>query len=130
VTETNVPNLENIKYFGNSNEAHIIYNFNLPTLLLHSLWRGNSDYLTRWSMSLPPTPAGCTYLNFTASHDGIGLRPAEGILSDNEIDLLVSDMQRFGSEVTTRAISEASERPYEINTTWMEAMIRNRKGSR
>ncbi|MDZ7827848.1 MAG: hypothetical protein U5R48_19580 [Gammaproteobacteria bacterium] len=26
-------------------------------------------------------PAGCTFLNFTASHDGIGLRPAEGLLS-------------------------------------------------
>ena len=128
VTETNVPNLENIKYFGNSNEAHIIYNFSLPPLLLHSLWRGNSDYLTKWSMSLPPAPLGCAYLNFTASHDGIGLRPAEGILSDDEIDLLVSDIQQFGGEVTTRAISKTSERPYEINTTWMEAMKGTAKG--
>ena len=128
VTETNVPNFENIKYFGNSNEAHIIYNFSLPPLLLHCLWRGNSDYLTKWSMSLPPAPMGCTYLNFTASHDGIGLRPAEGILSDDEIDLLVSDMQQFGAEVTTRAISKTSERPYEINTTWMEAMKGTAKG--
>lgn len=128
VTETNVPNLENIKYFGNSNEAHIIYNFSLPPLLLHALWRGNSDYLTKWSMSLPPSPVGCAYLNFTASHDGIGLRPAEGILSDDEIDSLVSDMQQFGGEVTTRAISKTNERPYEINTTWMEAMKGTAKG--
>ncbi|MEJ2115147.1 MAG: alpha-amylase family glycosyl hydrolase [Gammaproteobacteria bacterium] len=75
VTETNIPNIENLKYFGNSNEAHIIYNFTLPPLLLNAMWEGNSDYLVRWSMSLPPAPQDCTYLNFTASHDGIGLRP-------------------------------------------------------
>jgi sucrose phosphorylase len=122
LTETNIPNIENLKYFGNSNEAHIIYNFSLPPLLLNAMWVGNSDYLVRWSMSLPPAPFGCTYLNFTASHDGIGLRPAEGILSDDEIDSLVVGMQSFGGEVTSRAISDVAKRPYEINITWMSAM--------
>ncbi len=122
ITETNIPNIENLKYFGNSNEAHIIYNFSLPPLLLNAMWAGNSDYLVRWSMSLPPAPLGCTYLNFTASHDGIGLRPAEGMLSDSEIDSLVSGMRDFGGEVTSRAISDSGERPYEINITWMSAM--------
>ncbi len=128
ITETNIPNLENIKYFGNANEAHIIYNFSLPPLVLHALWRGNSEYLTSWSMSLPPAPVGCTYLNFTASHDGIGLRPVEGILSDQEIDKLVSGMRDFGGQVTSRAITDAGERPYEINITWFEAMKGNSIG--
>ncbi len=122
ITETNIPNLENLKYFGNSNEAHIIYNFSLPPLLLNTMWTGNCDYLVQWSMSLPPAPLGCTYLNFTASHDGIGLRPAEGILNNSEIDALVSGMQEFGGEVTSRAITDSGERPYEINITWMSAM--------
>lgn len=122
VTETNVPNLENLKYFGNTNEAHIIYSFSLPPLLLHALWKGESEYLTNWSMSLPPAPYGCTYLNFTASHDGIGLRPAEGIISDIEIDQLISAMKSYGGEITTRAINDVGERPYEINITWFEAM--------
>lgn len=129
VTETNIPNLENLKYFGNSNEAHIIYNFSLPPLLLHALWAGNSEYLTKWSMSFPPAPLGCTYLNFTASHDGIGLRPVEGMLLDSEIDALVSGMRQFGGEVTTRSITAAGERPYEINITWFEAMKGTRKGT-
>jgi len=122
ITETNIPNIENLKYFGNSNEAHIIYNFSLPPLLLHAMWQGNSDYLVKWSMSLPPAPLGCTYLNFTASHDGIGLRPAEGLLTNEEIDDLVNGMQGFGGEVTSRAISGSGERPYEINITWLSAM--------
>ncbi len=128
ITETNIPNIENLKYFGNSNEAHIIYNFSLPPLLLNAMWVGNSDYLVRWSMSLPPAPFGCTYLNFTASHDGIGLRPAEGMLSDSEIDDLVSGMQEFGGEVTSRSISDSGDRPYEINITWMSAMRGTSKG--
>jgi len=122
ITETNIPNIENLKYFGNSNEAHIIYNFSLPPLLLYTIWKGNADVLEKWSMSLPPAPIGCTYLNFTASHDGIGLRPAEGILSDSEIDSLAGGMQSFGGEVTSRSINEANERPYEINITWMDSM--------
>lgn len=128
VTETNIPNLENLEYFGDSNETHIIYNFSLPPLLLHALWVGSSEYLTGWSMSLPPAPSGCTYLNFTASHDGIGLRPVEGMLPDGEIDSLVTGMQQFGGEVTTRAITSAGERPYEINISWFEAMKGTVKG--
>lgn len=122
ITETNIPNIENLKYFGNSNEAHIIYNFSLPPLLLYAMWTGSADYLEKWSMSLPPAPLSCTYLNFTASHDGIGLRPAEGILNDAEIDSLSDGMKAFGGEITSRSINDAVERPYEINITWMDSM--------
>ena len=80
ITETNIPNHENLTYFGNQNEAHIIYNFSLPPLLVHALLTGNTLYLKRLTRSNPPALTGCTYLNFTASHDGIGLRPAEGVL--------------------------------------------------
>jgi sucrose phosphorylase len=40
ITETNVPNRENLSYFGNRNEAHMIYNFSLPPLLLNALIAG------------------------------------------------------------------------------------------
>ena len=79
-------------------------------------------------MSLPPAPLECTYLNFTASHDGIGLRPVEGILEDDEIDSLVIGMKKFGGEVTTRAISNSGERPYELNITWMDSMKGTHRG--
>jgi sucrose phosphorylase len=36
-------------------------------------------------MKMPPAQVGNAYLNFIASHDGIGMRPAEGLLSDSEI---------------------------------------------
>ncbi len=102
ITETNVPNRENLSYFGNRNEAHAIYNFSLPPLVLNALIQGRSDHLKTWMMSMPPAPLGCAYLNFTASHDGIGLRPAEGLLDATEYEQLLDTMQRFGGRISYR----------------------------
>lgn len=96
ITETNIPNRENLTYFGNANEAHAIYNFSLPPLLVNTLVTGDCTYLKSWMMSMPPAQNGTAYFNFIASHDGIGLRPAEGLLSEEEISELVHTMQHFG----------------------------------
>lgn len=121
LTETNVPNAENISYFGNRNEAHIIYNFSLPPLLLHALMTGSSQHLTNWQMTMPPAPLGCTYLNFTASHDGIGMRPAEGLLSKAQTDQMIDTLKSFGGLVSMRAMPEGGEAPYELNISLIEA---------
>ncbi|HHH38874.1 MAG TPA: alpha-amylase [Sedimenticola sp.] len=122
ITETNVPNGENISYFGNSDEAHMVYQFSLPPLLLHALYRGDASRLTRWAQDYPRAPRDCTYLNFTASHDGIGLRPLEGILDPEEIDELVGAMREYGGYVTMRSHADGSETPYEINITYFDAL--------
>lgn len=122
LTETNVPNAENLSYFGNRNEAHAIYNFSLPPLILHALMTGTSQYLNRWQMAMPPAQLGCAYLNFAASHDGIGMRPAEGLLSEQDIDGVISTARKFGGLVNMRSMPDGSERPYELNITFFEAM--------
>ncbi len=122
ITETNIPNRENLAYFGNANEAHVIYNFALPPLLLHGLITGNNYYLNQWLMSMPPAQDGTTYLNFIASHDGIGLRPVEGILSDDEIDEITDAMQQFGGRISWRRLSEQEVRPYEVNISLYDAL--------
>ena len=38
---------------GNRNEAHMIYNFSLPPLLLHALLHGTSKHLNAWQMTMP-----------------------------------------------------------------------------
>lgn len=128
ITETNVPNRENLSYFGNRNEAHMIYNFSLPPLLLNALLQGKSDHLKTWMMSMPPAPIGCAYFNFTASHDGIGLRPAEGLLSDDEYEALLTTMRRFGGEISMRRKPDGSESPYEINIALFDALKGTVKG--
>lgn len=122
ITETNIPNRENLSYFGNSNEAHIIYNFSLPPLLVNTLLTGNCRYLKNWLMSMPPAMMGTTYFNFIASHDGIGLRPAEGLLSDEEIQSFVATMEAFGGAVSYRALDNNEQKPYEVNITLYDAL--------
>jgi len=122
ITETNIPNIENLSYFGNANEAHCVYNFSLPPLLVYTLVGGNCRYLKRWLMSMPPAQHGTTYFNFIASHDGIGLRPAEGLLSDTELATLVTTMQNFGGEISWRAGENGVKKPYEVNITLYDAL--------
>ncbi|MBF2079700.1 MAG: alpha-amylase [Synechococcales cyanobacterium T60_A2020_003] len=128
ITETNVPNRENLSYFGNRNEAHMIYNFSLPPLLLNALLQGRSDHLKTWMMSMPPAPVGCAYFNFTASHDGIGMRPAEGLLDQAEYDALLETMQKFGGRISMRSRPDGSQSPYEVNISLFDALKGTVKG--
>jgi sucrose phosphorylase len=128
ITETNIPNRENLSYFGNANEAHMIYNFTLPPLVLYTMMTGKSDLLKQWLMSMPPAQNGTTYFNFIASHDGIGLRPVEGILSEDEVDDLAALMKDFGGDVSSRTLSDGQHRPYELNISLIDAMKGTFKG--
>ncbi|MGB3246319.1 MAG: alpha-amylase family glycosyl hydrolase [Sulfitobacter sp.] len=121
LTETNVPKAENLSYFGNRNEAHAIYNFPLPPLILHAMMSGSARYLRGWQRGMPPAQLGCAYLNFTASHDGIGMRPAEGILPAEEQAKMIQTIKDIGGLVSMRALPNGGEAPYEINTTFYEA---------
>jgi len=122
ITETNIPNRENLSYFGNANEAHCVYNFSLPPLLVNALVTGDCTYLKHWMMSMPPAQNGTAYFNFIASHDGIGLRPAEGLLSEEELATLVATMEHFGGNVSYRALENGERKPYEINISLFDAL--------
>ncbi|MGH1370780.1 MAG: sugar phosphorylase [Cellvibrionaceae bacterium] len=122
ITETNIPNRENLSYFGNANEAHCVYNFSLPPLLVNTLVTGSCRHLKTWMMSMPPAQNGTTYFNFIASHDGIGLRPVEGLLDDDETQTLVKTMQGFGGRMSWRALDCGKTKPYEINISLKDAL--------
>ena len=128
ITETNIPNTQNLTYFGNANEAHGIYNFSLPPLLINTLLTGNCLYLKRWLMSMPPSQDGTMYFNFIASHDGIGLRPAEGLLSENELDNLVQTVQGFGGKISWRTTDNGEQKAYEMNIALYDALQGTVKG--
>jgi sucrose phosphorylase len=122
LTETNVPNAENLSYFGNRNEAHAVYNFSLPPLLLHAMLSGTARFLNRWQVGMPPAQLGCAYLNFSASHDGIGMRPAEGILPEQDKGQIYDAVRAFGGRISMRSLPGGGEAPYELNITWYDAM--------
>jgi sucrose phosphorylase len=128
ITETNVPHEENISYFGKGDEAQMVYQFPIPPLLLYTLHSGNAEYLKNWSKSLGNTPEGTTFFNFTASHDGIGVRPLEGLLPQDEFDQLIENMKNAGGKISTKQNQDGSESPYEINISYFDALSRTRQG--
>lgn len=148
ITETNVPHQENMSYFGlerlglqgrddvseasaeyaSPDEAHLIYQFTLPPLLVHTLTSGDATVLSEWARTLPTLPKGCSYFNFAASHDGIGVRALEGLLPPHEVETLLELMHRFGGYVSMKTNPDGSDSPYEINISYFDAMKGTRKG--
>ena len=106
----------------------MVYQFAMPPLLLYTLNRGNSNYLQDWASSLGDPMPGCTFLNFTASHDGIGLRALEGLLSPNETEDLINSMRSFGGFISMKANPDGVDTPYEINISLFDAMQGTRRG--
>lgn len=124
ITETNVPHEENISYFGDgANEAQLVYNFTLPPLLLYTLIKGDATLLSQWANGLTVPSANNTFFNFTASHDGIGVRPLEGIVPNNEIDKLVQTVKQNGGTVSYKQNQDGTQSPYELNITYVDAVL-------
>ncbi len=123
ITETNVPHDLNISYFGDgTNEAHMVYNFALPPLVLHTLHTGNADRLTAWAASLDLPGEQSMMFNFLASHDGIGVNPVRGILDPVEIDALVEMTLAHGGRVSEKSNPDGSTSPYELNINYYDAL--------
>lgn len=125
ITETNVPHQDNISYLGNGHdEAQMVYQFSLPPLVLHAIHTGSARALRQWASSLDLSSNDTTFFNFLASHDGIGLNPARGILSEVEILALVRDLALEGALVSYKNNPDGTTSPYEINVTFLDALNR------
>jgi len=123
ITETNVPHHENISYFGRGDdEAQMVYNFALPPLLLNSIIHSNTQKLTSWAKTLELPSNKVCFFNFTASHDGIGLRPVKDLLNDEEINDIVKNVENNGGLVSYRSEEDGSKSPYELNCSYIDAL--------
>jgi sucrose phosphorylase len=124
LTETNVPHADNITYFGDgSNEAHMVYQFALPPLVLHAFVTGRATALADWASTIGPVSDTATWFNFLASHDGIGIRPTQGLLTDADRALLVERTLARGGRVSMARRPDGSEGVYELNTNFLDALV-------
>ncbi|MBZ9691884.1 sugar phosphorylase [Clostridium sp. M14] len=124
ITETNVPHVENVSYFGNkNNEAHMVYQFTLPPLVLYTLTTHNSKKLTDWAKTIDRVSENATYFNFLSSHDGIGMRPTEGILTEDEKQVLVDKVVENGGRVSYKNNTDGTKSVYELNINYNDALI-------
>jgi glucosylglycerate phosphorylase len=123
ITETNVPHADNISYFGDgTNEAQLVYNFALPPLTLHTFRTGDATILSDWAASLTLPSEQTTFFNFLASHDGVGLNPARGILSNADIDALVAQTLAHGGLISYKHNADGTQSPYEMNINYFDAL--------
>ena len=124
ITETNVPHKDNISYFGNGDEAHLVYQFPLPPLTLFTFISGNSSKITKWAKSLEKIKLfnNNTYFNFLASHDGIGIRPVEDILDEDEIALMLNNTINKNGRIGYKKNSDGTKSPYELNINYLDAI--------
>lgn len=123
ITETNVPHAENISYFGDgTNEAQMVYNFSLPPLLLHAFHHQSAARLSQWAKTLKLPSSQTHFFNFTASHDGIGVTPAQGLIPDAEIQAMCEQVEALGGYVSYKANPDGSRSPYELNINYLDAL--------
>ena len=122
VTETNLPHDENISYFGDGDEAHMVYQFSLPPLLADALLQEDSRPLCRWLLNLDAPLPGTTFLNFTASHDGIGIRPIKGLVPWERVTALVTATKESGGRISFHRTRDGNDIPYELNVTYRDLL--------
>ena len=131
ITETNVPHKENISYFGNGrDEAQMVYNFTLPPLLFYSFVKEDTTVLSKWAKGLHLESTHNTFFNFAASHDGIGVRPLEGILPPEELEALVETVKANGGQVSYKRNPDGSDSPYELNISYVDAILADKDSTR
>lgn len=123
ITETNVPHRDNISYFGDGhNEAQMVYNFSLPPLTLHAFHSGDATALSGWAAGLDFPSDDVTFFNFLASHDGIGLTPLRGILSQDVIVAMGRRVEALGGRVSYKKEGDGTTSPYELNINYLDAL--------
>ena len=117
LTETNVPHAENVSYFGHGDdEAHMVYQFPLAPLTLSAFHLADTSQLQEWLTTISTPSQQSTFFNFLGSHDGIGVRPAEGLLTPAEITHLCDLAQAHGGGVSYRSHRDGSQSPSELTT--------------
>ena len=123
ITETNVPHDENISYFGEGDdEAQMVYNFALPPLLAFSILKGDTTKFTAWAKTLTLPSDKVCFFNFTASHDGVGVRAVNDILDTEELNFLVKSCEEHGGLVSYRAVGNEEKSPYELNCSYIDIL--------
>jgi len=125
ITETNIPHEDNISYFGYGNdEAHMVYNFALPPLVLHTFFTKDTTRLNEWAENLKPPSETTSYFNFLDSHDGVGLMAVKDLLSHDEIQFIIRRAREHGGYISYKTDKDGLDIPYEINITWFNALCR------
>ena len=118
LTEANFPYRDNVSYFGEGHEANMVYNFSLPPLVVDAFARKDTSYIreetNRHRQDL-------LFFDFLASHDGIGLSSAKGILSKTDFENLIQ-ITEVHNGLISYEVKDGIKVPYELNISYFDAI--------
>lgn len=106
-----------------ADKGYWVYDFALPMLVLHALISGRSDRLAHWLTICPRT-------QFTTldTHDGIGVVDVEGLLEDDEIELVQKTVDAIRAPalpyiqfLSTIQMSGKKAKRYQLGCTYYDA---------
>lgn len=121
ISEVNVPHDENMTYLGdNGDESDLVYNFALPPLMAFTLLKGDATKMKNWMRFFDELKSNETMFNFLASHDGVGMRPVETILSKEEKEMLVDKVKAANGRLNYKSLPDGSQTVYEMNNTYVD----------
>jgi glycosidase len=125
LTETRGPHEQNVAYFGRGcDEANLVYQFELPPLVLDAFVSQDATTLQRWlndGHARPPC-LQASWFNVLSTHDGIGMRPTEGLLSSQQVNRLIERTEAVGGEVTSVLNPDGSSFVFELNVSYFDAL--------
>ena len=96
-----------------------VYDFCLPLLVLHSIFKKDSTHLKNWIEIRPKNQ-----ITTLDTHDGIGVIDVDGLLNKEESKELSEYIFKNGGNATMRAsgINSDNVDVYQINTTYYSAL--------
>jgi sucrose phosphorylase len=105
-----------------------VYDFALPTLVLHAIFNRTSEYLKKW-LEISPRNA----ITVLDTHDGIGVidvggsEGQPGLIPEKDIDDLVEQIHINSKGESRLATGEAASNLdlYQVNCTYLDALSRD-----
>jgi sucrose phosphorylase len=102
-----------------ADHGYYIYDFALPTLVLHTIYSGSGKRLKNWFHICPRKQY--TTLD---THDGIGMVDVADLLTEEEIDAVCEKTLAQGANFKMDYSAKANDKPvvYQINCTYYSAV--------
>lgn len=101
-----------------ASKGYMVYDFFLPGLIIDALERGNGELLKKWAQEL--LDKGIKTVNMLGCHDGIPLLDLKGLLSDEQIQLLIDRIVDRGGYV--KNLHGQKNMYYQVNATYYSAL--------
>jgi len=118
VTEVNFPYKDNISYILSRHEATMAYHFLLPPLVIDSFMHEDASFLQQETALIRQD---LLFLNFLASHDGIGVSGARRLFPPSRFEQLLGRTTEHNGRISYKATQQGNV-PYELNIAFFDVI--------